>query len=208
MNNNDIVNWDFLIKVSKHQRIEWYHFLNNYSCSEETLEKIINESITEFDGDCWHNIIIHQKVSEDFLIKHFSLIKHCLSIPLIHRKFSPEFLDIVLLNCERTDYYISLMIKYQKNLPNEFIIKHFSHRPFYIACLLVYQELSEEFLEEILSYKELNIKGIWNIISEHQPLSDSFVKKYFHLLNLKKLLRNDKMEISEELYLKIIECVG
>lgn len=107
------------------------------------------------------DIIVKQNLSEEF-IKEFKSFLDCKQI-LVSKQLSDKFLkEIFFYNYPLYEKWI---YKNDKNY-NAF------------DFIVVYQKLSESFLEMLISKKHIIDYPDWQIISETQNLSENFIRKY------------------------------
>lgn len=123
----------------------------------------------------WISISRDEDISEDFIRRHVDNI--CWT--LLKKEFSEEFIEEFI-----DKLYIEGIVKKQK-LSENFWKKHLYNNYVKLSYVFKYQNLSEEFVEYIISAPESQnrIQELWNIISAYMRLSVSFFKKYQDLIN-------------------------
>jgi len=161
------------------------------------IERLISSN--NDDEINWGDIVEHQKLSEEFIIKYSKY----LGWKKISRyqKLSEEFIKE---NINKLDFFN--LYKYQK-LNDEFVLKNV--KKFDLSELFKYQILKEETIEKIIKLTNLDEeKGFFNKAAfeklyKYQTLSEEFIMKYinFSLESFEEIFINQK--VSEKFIIKI-----
>ena len=135
--------------------VDWVNISIFQKLSEEFIEK-------HYDKVDWYNISKYQKLSEELIEKHIDKIDwDCISkYQTLSEDFIEKYIDKVYW------YFIS---KCQK-LSELFIEKHYNKINW--VNISIFQTLSEEFIEK--HYNKVN----WNCIFQWQILSKEFLQKH------------------------------
>jgi len=198
--------------------IKKYHNNSNSEITieyQELSEKFINENI-EINGKTLSLILEHQNVSEEFLEIHISKFTDNDFNIVSKNNLSNNFIqihqnDLDLMNLLKSDNELSTELAVEmiekninninfddlaKNykLPLEFIKKYF--KKFKLNTLLFSQELNSEYLESIISLLEdeddYYING-FNLISIHQDLPETFIKKHLKYFEYNDIVENQTL---------------
>ena len=206
----------------------WKYYAKHENLSEADMEKYADY----FD---WTILCCNQYMSEDFIRKFFNRID--VASILSHKKLSEELIEEICWCCEYTEW--KNVWEYQK-VSEAFIEKHIKHAVWHFIPR--YQKLSKEFwmkywnkMDKEIFFEKVNLKegeirtyiekavkdkpeyeGIyWAAISEHQKMSEDFIRefaskiKWYHLadnkkkLHLSKEFKNEMLNAGYKLYSSI-----
>ena len=140
------------------------------------IEKFFDENINNFEVSWWY-ISIYQKLSEEFIEKHYDKVDwyNISQYQKLSESFIEKYIDKVDWSC----------ISQYQTLSEEFIEKHIDK--VYWCSISINQKLSEEFIEKYIDMVN------WRCISIYQKLSEEFIEKHIDKVNWNCILLYQKL---------------